>query len=178
MADRPQNPTNPSTPPDRVAGLVAEFDSVDALKAAAARVRQEGFTRWDVHSPYPIHGIERAMGIRATPLAWLVLLGGIAGGLVALGMQWWMNAVDFPLVISGKPLFSLPANVPIVFELIVLFSALAAFGGAMALNRLPQFSHFAFRAEGENKLAVPVLNRGGRSLERHAFTGAFTRQGG
>lgn len=128
-----------------VAGILAEFDSAEALKAAATRVRQQGFTCWDVHSPFPVHGIDRAMGIRPTRLPWLVLVAGIAGCGVALLMQWWMNAVDYPHLISGKPLFSLPANIPVTFELIVLFSALAAFGGAIALCRLPQFSHFAFR---------------------------------
>ncbi len=130
----------------RAAGLVAEFPTAETLKAAAARMREHGFTRWDAHSPFPIHGIDRAMGLRPTPLAWLVLAGGVVGGLAALGMQWWMNAVDYPLVISGKPLFGLPATIPIAFELIVLLSGLAAFGGALALCRLPQFSHFAFRA--------------------------------
>ena len=132
---------------DPVAGLLAEFGSVGKLKAAAAKVRDEGFTRWDVHSPFPIHGIERAMGVRPTPLPWLVLAAGVAGGTVAIGMQWWMNAISYPQVISGKPFFSLPANIPVAFELIVLFSALAAFGGALALNQLPQFSHFLFRAK-------------------------------
>ncbi|NQT13789.1 MAG: DUF3341 domain-containing protein, partial [Planctomycetes bacterium] len=132
---------------DPVAGLLAEFRSVDTLKAAAAKVRDSGFTQWDAHSPFPIHGIERAMGVRPTPLPWLVLAAGIAGGFTALGMQWWMNAVSYPQNISGKPFFSLPANIPVAFELIVLFSALAAFGGALALNQLPQFSHFLFRAK-------------------------------
>jgi len=133
--------------PESLAGLLAEFPSVETLKAAAARVRDEGFTRWDVHSPFPLHGIERAMGVRPTPLPWLVLAAGVAGGLTALGMQWWMNAISYPQIISGKPFFSLPANIPVAFELIVLFSALAAFGGALALNQLPQFSHFLFRAK-------------------------------
>jgi mono/diheme cytochrome c family protein len=131
-----------STTPQGVAGVLAEFDTAEALQAAAVRMRQEGFTRWDVHSPFPIHGIEQAMGIRFTRLPWLVLAGGMAGGMAALLMQWWMNAVNYPLVISGKPFFSLPANIPITFELIVLFSALAAFGGAMGISRLPRFSHF------------------------------------
>jgi len=137
-----------------VAGLLAEFPSAETLKAAAARVRDEGFTRWDVHSPFPIHGIEQAMGIRPTPLPWLVLAAGIAGGVAAIAMQWWMNAVAYPLVISGKPFFSLPANIPVVFELVVLFAALAAFGGAMALSRLPQFSHFVFRASAFGRVTT------------------------
>jgi mono/diheme cytochrome c family protein len=129
----------------RVAGVLAEFDSAEVLKAAAMEVRDEGFTRWDAHSPFPIHGMQRAMGMRPTPLPWLVLAAGIVGGVTALVMQWWMNAIAYPHVISGKPLFSLPANIPVIFELIILFSALAAFGGAMMLGRLPQFWHFTFR---------------------------------
>ncbi len=88
------------------------------------------------------------MGIRPTLLPWLVLAAGLAGAAVALLLQWWTNAVNYPLIISGKPLFSLPANIPIVFELIVLFAALAAFGGALGLNRLPQFWHPAFGGAG------------------------------
>ena len=149
MTDNRTTPNDAPTPepPRPVAGLLAQFAGPGSLKAAAARVRDEGFTRWDVHSPFPIHGIERAMGMRQTILPWLVFSAGVAGAVVALLMQWWMNAVDYPLIISGKPLFSLPANIPIVFEVIVLFSALAAFGGALVLNRLPQFSHAVFSAE-------------------------------
>ncbi len=138
-------------PPEQAAGLLAEFDSAEVLKSAAERVRDEGFTRWDAHSPFPVHGIDRAMGIRPTLLPWLVLGAGITGGLVALLMQWYLNATDYPLylrgyphIISGKPLFGLPANIPVTFELIVLFSAIAAFGGTLMLTGLPQFSHAVF----------------------------------
>ena len=108
------------------------------------RLRDEGFTRWDSHSPFPIHGIDRAMGVRTTRLPWIVLGGGIAGAAGALLMQWWMNAINYPMVISGKPYFSLPANIPITFELLVLLGAFAAFGGALVLNLLPQFGHWTF----------------------------------
>lgn len=87
------------------------------------------------------------MGIRYTQLPWLVLICGVTGAVVALLMQWWTNAVDYPLNISGKPLFSLPANIPVTFELIVLFSAFAAFLGSLALNGLPRFHHPLFRHE-------------------------------
>ena len=135
-------------PPPRPAGLLARFDGPESLRAAAARIRQEGYTRFDAMSPFPIHGMERAMGIRPTVLPWLVLAAGLAGAAGALLLQWWTNAVNYPLIISGKPLFSLPANIPIVFELIVLFAALAAFGGTLGLNRLPQFWHPVFGGAG------------------------------
>ena len=92
---------------ERVAAMLAQFESVEALVAAAVRMREEGFRRWDAHSPFPIHGIERAMGIRMTILPFLVLGAGITGAIVGLVMQWWTNAVEYPLIISGKPLFSL-----------------------------------------------------------------------
>lgn len=125
----------------QVAGVLAEFDGPQALKAAAAGVRRAGYTRFEAYSPFPVHGIHAAMGRRRTGLPWLALAGGIGGGLVALLLQWWTGAVDYPLVISGKPLFSLPANVPIAFELIILLSALAAFGGGLVLSGLPELFH-------------------------------------
>ena len=136
-----------SPTPESVVGLLAEFDGPQSLKRAAVVMRDAGFSRWDTHSPFPIHGMDRAMGIRPTVLPWLVLGAGITGAAVALLLQWWTNAIDYPFIISGKPLFSLPANIPITFELIVLFSGLTAFGGALGLSRLPQFSHPVFRPE-------------------------------
>ena len=138
-------PTSPNPEASEVvSGALAQFDGPAALVAAAARVREAGYTRWDAHSPFPVHGLDRAMGIRPTILPWLVLGAGIAGGIVAILLQWWTNAFDYPHVISGKPLFSLPANIPIAFELIVLFSALTAFLGVLVLNLLPQFWHMVF----------------------------------
>jgi hypothetical protein len=140
MSESPTKPEPLEEP--KVIGLLAEFDGPEAVKTAAVAVRKAGYRRWDVHSPYPIHGIERAMGMRSTFLPWLVFGAGTTGLIAALAMQWWMNAVDYPLVISGKPYFSLPANVPIMFELMVLFSAIAAFGGVLVLNSLPRYSHW------------------------------------
>ncbi len=122
-------------------GLLAEYRSPEALVSAARLVRDSGFKHWDTFTPYPIHGIDPAMGIRPTILPWLVLGGGIIGCLTGLVMQWWMNAVDYPWLVSGKPFWSVPANIPIVFELTVLFSALTALGGMLVLNRLPHPSH-------------------------------------
>lgn len=136
--------SDPHSPGTRLAGLLAEFEGPEPLRQAAQRVRDLGYNHWDVYSPYPLHGIERAMGIRPTVLPWLVLVFGVAGCATALLMQWWMNARDYPLLISGKPLWSLPANIPIAFELIVLFAAAAAFLGVLGLNRLPQFWHPVF----------------------------------
>ena len=122
-------------------GLLVEFDDAHKLVEACARVRDAGYQRWDAHTPFPVHGMDDAMGIRGTRLPWLVLAGGTAGLGAALLMIWWMNAVDYPLVISGKPLFGLPAAVPVAFELTVLFSAFAAFLGMWIRNGLPRLHH-------------------------------------
>ncbi|HEY0980533.1 quinol:electron acceptor oxidoreductase subunit ActD [Schlesneria sp. T3-172] len=122
-------------------GVLAEFVGPDELIRAAKLVRTRGFTKTDAFSPFPVHGIDAALGIRPTRLPWFVLIVGTFGGLAALLMQWWMNAVDYPFLISGKPTFSLPANIPVMFEVIVLLSAFTTFFGMLALNRLPKHSN-------------------------------------
>ncbi|MDP8246014.1 MAG: DUF3341 domain-containing protein [Candidatus Hinthialibacter antarcticus] len=128
-------------------GFLVEFEEVDDLRSAAEKVRDAGYTQWDCHSPFPIHGMDGAMGIKPTILPWFVLCAGIIGATVGLLMQWYMNAVDYPIIISGKPMFSLPANIPIIFELTILLSALTAVGGLFALNGLPMHYHPLFSNE-------------------------------
>jgi mono/diheme cytochrome c family protein len=130
-----------------VLGILAKFDGPEALKAAAAGLLAAGYSRYEAFSPYPVHGLHAVMARKRSILPRLVLTGGIAGCLVALLLQWWTNAVDYPYWISGKPLFSLPANIPITFELIILLGALAAFGGAMVLSNLPELYHPLFACE-------------------------------
>ena len=125
-------------------GVVAEYDAPDALIAAANRVREAGYTKTDAFSPFPVHGIDEAIGIRPTILPWIVLAAGITGCLTGASMQIWMNAHEYPYIISGKPYISLPAFVPVAFELTILFSAFAAFFGQWALNGLPRFSNPLF----------------------------------
>lgn len=124
-----------------VVGVLAEFTGPHELVRAANIIRVEGFTRIDAFSPFPIHGIDAALGIRPTRLPWIVLTVGLLGGCGGLLMQWWMNAVDYPFLISGKPIFSLPANIPVTFEVIVLTSAFATFLGMLGLNGLPKHSN-------------------------------------
>jgi len=134
-------------PAEQVAAVLAQYASSDDLIAAARKVRDAGLPRWDCHSPYPVHGIDPAMGIRRTILPWLVMGAGLTGAAAALLMQWWTNAVDYPYIISGKPLFSVPANIPITFELIVLFAGIVAFLATIVLNNLPRFGHPVLRSD-------------------------------
>ena len=127
--------------------LIAEFETADQLMSAAEKVRDEGFKRWDCHTPYPIHGLDGAMGIRPTILPWIVLGGGFTGFCGGLLMQGWMNGISYPFLISGKPFFSIPASIPVAFELTILLSAFGAFGGMLALNGLPRMFNPLFRSD-------------------------------
>ena len=122
-------------------GLLAEYPSPEALIHGAEKVRNAGFRDWDTFTPFPVHGIDGAMGIKATILPWIILGGGMTGCALALGFQWWANGVDYPFLISGKPFWSVPANIPITFELTVLFASLTAVFGMLALNKLPLPAH-------------------------------------
>jgi len=127
--------------------LVAEFDNVADVMRAAETVRDAGYLMWDVHSPIPIHHINHAMGMRPTILPWITLVHGLAGLLFGLLLTWWMNATTVPglsasiqgyqFLISGKPMYSLPANIPIIFETTVLFAAFGTILGLLGLNKLP-----------------------------------------
>ena len=139
--------TDETAGPSELFGLLVEFDNVDDLVAAAERVRDAKYEKWDAHSPFPVHGLDDAMGIRATLLPCVVFMAGAAGAGGALLLQWWTNAFDYPIVISGKPLFSLPANIPVTFELTILLSAITAFVGMLALNGLPQLYHPVFHSK-------------------------------
>jgi mono/diheme cytochrome c family protein len=127
--------------PEQLHGLLAEYNTPQQLIEAARRVRDAGYTRWDTFSPFPVHGIDPAMGIRRTRLPWIVLCFGLTGGTLALFFQWWTSTVDYPWIVSGKPFWSVPANIPITFELTVLFSALSCFASMLILNKLPLPSH-------------------------------------
>jgi hypothetical protein len=126
-------------------GLLAEFQTPQDLVRAAARVRDAGYTKWDAHTPFPVHGLDGAMGIRTTRLPFFVLGAAMLGTTTGLTMQYWMNAVDYKLIISGKPFNSLPADIPVTFELTVLLASLTAFIGMLILNNLPRFNHPLFR---------------------------------
>jgi hypothetical protein len=128
-------------------GILAEFATPADLYLACERVRDAGFTRWDAHTPFPMHGLDKAMGLRRSPLPWIVLAMGLIGAALGFGLQWWVHAAAYPLVISGKPYLSWPAYVPITFELGVLFAALGAVLGMLGLNRLPMHYHPLFRSE-------------------------------
>jgi len=128
-------------------GVLAEFGSPAEIYHACEKVRDAGYDNWDAYTPFPVHGLDKAMGLPASKVPWIALGGGLTGCGVALLLQWWTSAVDYKLIIAGKPLFSWPAFVPICFEVMVLFAALGAVLGMFHFNRLPQLYHSLFRSE-------------------------------
>jgi hypothetical protein len=143
--------------------LLAEFDNVDDLLAAAVGVRNNGYTRWDVHTPFPVHGMDDVMRAQRTRLPWIVFIMGLMGTLGGLLLVWWTNATSFAVphalrgyefVIAGKPIFSLPANIPVIFETTVMLAALGAVFGMFALNRLPRLYNPLFKSERFRRVSV------------------------
>lgn len=133
-----------SLPGGTTFGLVAEFRTPSDLYRACERVRDAGYTRWDAHTPFPVHGLEGAMGLRRSKLPWIVLVLALGGAATGFGLQTWVHTTAYPLTISGKPFFSWPAFIPITFELGVLGGALGAVVGMLGLNKLPMHHHPLF----------------------------------
>ena len=128
--------------PKELWGVVAEFEDEQALlKAGEAIHHKHGYTKLDAMTPFPVHGIEAAIGIPRSILGYVVVCIGLTGTMSAILLQWWTGAVDYPLVIAGKPYFAFEFAMPIIFELSVLFSAFACVFGMLGLNGLPHFFH-------------------------------------
>lgn len=162
MSDSEQARPQPATAP--LYGILAEYDNPTDLVRAARKVRDAGYTRWDTYTPFPIHGMEKAMGIRMSRLPWLVLVAGLTGLILGLVFQYWTNSVDYPWNVSGKPMWSWPANIPVVFELTILFSAFATLMGMFVANNLPLPAHpldlkERFRRVTDDKFFLFILIR-------------------
>ena len=128
--------------------LVAEFETVEGLVAAAQAAKDAGYKKMDGYSPFPIHGLSDAIGFKDIKVPWMVLAGGLVGAAVGYSLQWYTSVVDYPHNVGGKPLNSIPAFIPITFECTVLFAALTATFGMLALNGLPRPYHSIFNTPG------------------------------
>jgi hypothetical protein len=129
-----------------VHAVLAEFATPADVYHAAEKVRDAGFKRWDVHTPFPIHGLEQAMGIQRTILPLISGSIGLGGAVVGLVLQWWITR-DFPIVVQGKPFAAWEPFTPVTFELGILHCAFATLIGMLALNGLPRWHHPLFNSE-------------------------------
>lgn len=134
-------------------GLLAEFDTPADLLRAAEKVRDAGFTKWDCFAPFPVHGLDRAMGLRNSKVGWFSFLGGVTGYAAGMLMIWYMNKFDYPIVVGGKPMFSPFSAFPPSYELTILLGAFGALLGMLFLNRLPRLHHPLLK-HGRFKLAT------------------------
>lgn len=114
-------------------GVIAVFNNEhDLLKVARAAREQKNFKNYDTFSPYPVHGMDDAMGLKRSWLPYVTFIGGSVGLAIAVGLQVWTSAFDWPINIGGKPLISFPAFVPIMFELTVLIGGLSTVAALVA----------------------------------------------
>ncbi|MFN7947280.1 MAG: DUF3341 domain-containing protein [Blastocatellia bacterium] len=127
-------------------GVIAAFDTEEGIMEAARRVHQAGYTKFDTHTPYPVHGLERAMGLKRSILPRIIICGTVLGFITAVALQYWVGAIKQPVAIGNKPLFAIPFAVPIIFELSVLLTAFGAVFGMLALNGLPRLYHPIFNS--------------------------------
>jgi hypothetical protein len=126
-------------------GVVGDFATPEDMLRAIRTARAAGYSKIEAYSPFPVHGLDEALGERRSPLGRIVIVCALAGLAAAVFLQWWTGAVDYPLVIGGKPLFAFEPSVPIMFELAVLLSAFGAVFGMLALNGLPAYYHPVFK---------------------------------
>ena len=126
---------------DKIHAVMGEFDSPEDLVKAGRKIHAMGYRKLDAMSPFPVHGIDDAIGIPYSKLGWIVVTFALLGLLTAQLLQWWVGAINYPLIIGGKPLYDFSYSIPVSFELTILFSALSCFVGIWALNGLPRLYH-------------------------------------
>jgi hypothetical protein len=135
----------------QIYGVLAEFRNPKELVDAASSVKKSGYQDFDTYAPFPIHGMEKAMGLKKSPLGWIVLGGALTGMIGALALMIWVMGYEYPMNISGKPYINFPIYIPITFELTVLLAAFAATFGMLALNKLPRLHNPLFNVERFSK---------------------------
>lgn len=171
----------------RIYGIMAEFDDIPAVFEAAQKCRDHGFTKWDVYAPVPIHGIDEAMGLKRSKVAFCMGAGALTGLTIAFVIQFWFGAGSklpgildvfsgYPINTAGKPFFAWEQAVPIMFELTVLLSAFATIGGMLAINGLPRWHHPLFKKDrflrvSDDRLVIAVEAKDPKfdQKDTHAF---------
>ena len=128
-------------------GLLAQYEDPHAIFGACEKVRDAGYEKWDACTPFPVHGLDKAMGLKPSVLPWIVLVVGLSGSTFMLWFETYAMGNLYPMVVGGKPLFSLPAFVPIWYEITVLSSCITAFLSNWILSGLPQPNHPAFNSK-------------------------------
>lgn len=125
----------------KIYGLMAEFDSPGAVLHAAEKIGGAGYRHWDVFTPFPIHGIDKVMGYRNSHVGAVSLAMGAGAFLSVVGLIWFANTFDYPLIVGGKPMFSAPMTFVPAYIMLIMGAAIGALVGMLALNQLPRLHH-------------------------------------
>ena len=136
---------------NKTLGILAQFADPGALIKGAEEVRDAGYTVFDCHSPFPVHGMDQAMGLKRSKLGFIIAFFAFSGAVTGMSLQGWASTYAYPLIVSGKPLFSWQAYIIITFALFVLFGAASAVFGMLGLNKLPRLHHPVFYSENFKK---------------------------
>ena len=126
---------------EKIYGIIAEFDSPAAILRAAEKVRDAGYSRWDTFTPFPIHGMDKVMKLGNSLVGWVSLAMGAGAFLSVVGLIWFCNAFDYPLIVGGKPMFSPPMTFVPAYIMLIMGSAVGALVGMLGLNQLPRLHH-------------------------------------
>ena len=142
-------------------GLIATFRSAGDISKAAAKVREAGYTKWECYTPFPVHGLDKAMGMKRSNVPRITLAGGLSGFILGSLMIWYMNAFDYPLNVGGKPFFTFIFPFPVLYECNILLAAFSTLGGMFILNRLPRHHHPLFENKkflkcSDDRLAIVI----------------------
>lgn len=122
----------------KVSGVAGIWSDDEKILVAAAKMRDAGYKQFDAITPFPVHGMEEAVGIKRSGIPWVTFFAGLTGMSCGMYLQYWTSAVSWPINVGGKPMFSIPAFIPVTFELTILFAALASVGAMFFLNGLPK----------------------------------------
>jgi hypothetical protein len=126
---------------EKIYGLMAEFNTPGEILHAAEKVRDAGYRRWDVFTPFPIHGMDQVMKLGNSLVGWVALAGGAFMFLNVVGLIWFANAFDYPLIVGGKPMFSAPMTFVPAYIMLIMGGAFGALLGMLGLNQLPRLHH-------------------------------------
>jgi ActD protein len=161
--------------------MLAEFASGAELLGGIRVLAAGGVSRFDAFTPYEVAGLEGLLGVRRSRLTWIALAVALAAGGGAYLLQWWINVIDYPLDIGGRPYHSAPAFLPITFEMTVLFGGAAALISALVLGGLPRLWHPAFEVEGFGRASIDrfwlAVEAGDAALDRARATTALEAAG-
>ncbi|MGO4386311.1 DUF3341 domain-containing protein [Microvirga sp. 2YAF29] len=135
----------------RIHGMIAEFEKPEALKRAVVEAKRAGFTSLDAYSPFPLSEVADELGVRTTAIPWIAFVSALAGGCIQYGAQYWMNAVDYPLNVGGRPLDSWPAFIPASLVVAILWAGAATLISLLMILRLPRLHHPVFEVHGFNR---------------------------